>query len=182
MHTRNNSYYFYSHIILIVTYFILQERLHVPLERIQLPLPEESSFVVEAMDSIPSARVTTAQTRGRGKARVVPAEGGRGRGRGRGNGKKKATKEATGSTSGRGRGRGTKRKLVHNPTTAAATTASPTAPERGNNSEDYITALGSAHYWLFGDDQVANHRLPDLNEVVNDEMSEEIQITQNAPM
>jgi hypothetical protein len=41
MHT-----YFYKHIILIVTYFILQERLHVPLERIQLPLPEESSFVV----------------------------------------------------------------------------------------------------------------------------------------
>jgi hypothetical protein len=169
----------------------LQERLHVPLERIQLPLPEESSFVVQARDSIPSARVTTAQTRGRGRARVVPGEGGRGRGRGRGNGKKKAAKEATTAAastasptapSGRGRGRGTKRKSAATTTTAAATTASPTAPERGNNSEDYSTAPGSAHYWLFGDDQVANHRLPDLNEVVNDEMSEEIQITQNAPM
>jgi hypothetical protein len=123
--------------------------------------------------------VTTAQTRGRCKARVVPAEGGRGRGRGRGNGKKKAAKEATDSTSGRGRGRGTKRKSVDKPTTAAATTASPIAPAKGNNSEDYSTAPG---YWLFGDDQVANHRLPDLNEVVTDEMSGEIRITQNAPL
>jgi hypothetical protein len=129
--------------------------------------------------------VTTAQTRGRGKARVVPPEGGRGRGRGRGrgNGSKKAAREASGSTSGRGRGRGTKRKTADKPTIAAATTAeTTTAPARGNNSEDYSTAPGSAQYWFFGDDQVANHRLLDINEVVTDEMSEEIQITQNAPL
>jgi hypothetical protein len=53
-------------------------------------LPEESDFVAAAREAIPSAKVTTAQTRGglSGRGRGKASSAGAGRGTGRGNARK----------------------------------------------------------------------------------------------
>jgi hypothetical protein len=94
--------------------FVIQELAHFPLPRVQGPLPEESTFVVAARDSIPAPRATTTQNRGR--ARGTSSNMGRGRARGasnRGRGTSKAVLASDASTSqpsARGRAKGTKRK------------------------------------------------------------------------
>jgi hypothetical protein len=103
--------------------FVVQELAHFPLPRVQGPLPEESTFVVAARDSIPAPRATTAQNRGR--ARGTSSNRGRGRARGattsqppaRGRGRARGTSKvvpasdaSTSQPSARGREKGTKRK------------------------------------------------------------------------
>jgi hypothetical protein len=132
-----------------------------------------SDFVAAARDSIPTAktRVTTAQTRGRGRANAS-ARGGRGRSvafeRGRGN-KRKASRpdDSTTNTAGtsRGKARGGR----------GATTEE--EARRGTISEEnYNTGPGSFYHLLCGDDG-ARSAIPDLNENV----LEEVPISQNAP-
>jgi hypothetical protein len=81
----------------------LQEREHLPPSRVQGPLPDESTFVVQAREAMPAPRTTTAQTRSglvaRGRTRTTTttaqasAEGSsRGRRRGRAKGKKRQLK------------------------------------------------------------------------------------------
>lgn len=176
-----------------MVYLIGQEDMaNMPLPRVTNPLPEESSFVVAARDSIPAPRVTTAQTRGsvsargRGRGRVPSAglERGRGRGQGRGrSSKRKARTDVPPSSPttsqparGRGRGRSSKRK-------SNVLADDVLANDQVSEEIAYNTGPGSAYHLLFGDDQVRNRQrgLPDLNEIAQEDMSEEIQLTQNAP-
>jgi hypothetical protein len=61
----------------------LQAQAHFPVPRVQIPPPEESTFVVAAREALPATRITSAQNRGgltaRGRTNV---ETDRGRGRG----------------------------------------------------------------------------------------------------
>jgi hypothetical protein len=114
----------------------LQERAHLPPSRVKGPLPDESTFVVQAREAMLAPRTTTAQTRSglvaRGRARTTTtiaqasAEGsGRGRGSGRAKGKKKAAKDG-GSKPARGRGRGSSKRK-------ASTLDDAPIPETGTN-------------------------------------------------
>jgi hypothetical protein len=150
-----------------------------------------SDFVAAARDSIPTAktRVTTAQTRGRGRANAS-VRGGRGRSvaskRGRGN-KRKANRpdNSTNSTSrgkakgGRGGTRGCAEGTRGEETRGNIETTQTTEEEarRGTISEEnYNTGPGTAYHLLFGDDG-ARSAIPDLNKNV----PEEVQISQNTP-
>ena len=137
------------------------------------PIPQESSFVAAARESIPGPRVrlTTATARGRGKATKTTNTSGRGAGQGRG--------RNAGQSSGRGAGQGRGRKR---PTTEASSsgTAAPRAnPSDRSTRRNYKTGAGSAHHLLFGDDNQQNmQEIPDLN-APGDQV--EVPVTQNAP-
>ncbi|KAM0886359.1 hypothetical protein ACQ4PT_029736 [Festuca glaucescens] len=152
----------------------IEERAHFPPTRTHGPLPQESSFVQSARDSIPAAtvRITTASSRGnlrgRGRGRTsrahVPDDGQQAT-RGRGKGTRKRRSDASASTTEvvdgdiiRGRGRATRR-------------------------ASYNTGTGSAHYMLSGDDEQQRAAIPDLNAFVpvHNGEEEEVVVTQNAP-
>ncbi|KAM0882954.1 hypothetical protein ACQ4PT_031942 [Festuca glaucescens] len=152
----------------------IQERAHFPPTRTHGPLPQESSFVQSARDSIPAAtvRITTASSRGnlrgRGRGRTsrahVPDDGQQAT-RGRGKCTRKRRSDASASTTEvvdgdiiRGRGRATRR-------------------------ASYNTGTWSAHYMLSRDDEQQRAAIPDLNAFVpvHNGEEEEVVVTQNAP-
>jgi hypothetical protein len=115
------------------------------------PLPE-NAFIVESRETIPPTgqRVTTTSIRGNLRARG-----------GRAKGKKKAAEDG-GSKPARGRGRGSsKRKAVDDggskptrPSTPVEEHAEESQPEAESmRISTYPTGTGSAHWWLFGDEQ-----------------------------
>jgi hypothetical protein len=142
------------------------------MQRLLGPLPE-NAFVVEARETIPPARqrVTTASIRGSLRARG-----------GRASNKKKATEEG-GSKPARGRGKGSSKRKSAKGTTPPRPRTPPVdeqveASQPATDTSTYPTGPGSAHWWLFGDEQTqAGSLIPDLNE----DLQDEIQITQNAP-
>jgi hypothetical protein len=132
-------------------------------------LPDESSFVAAARESIPSTSVTTAQKRA---TTSTSADMGRGRGK-----SKKETPDAASTyagtsqpTIGRGIGSSKRRTCTYAP--------SQPATER-NRAKTYNTGPGSAHWLLFGDEQdgARHSNIPHLNA----DVLEKIQISQNAP-
>jgi hypothetical protein len=185
---------------LLTLFAILQAQAHFPVPRVQIPPPEESTFVVAAREALPATRTTSAQNRGgltaRGRTNVETHRGrGRGNvaGRGRGRGS-----DATTPQSPRGRGKGSKRKSK--PHDEGATSHAPASRAKGSKRKEqqqpiipdvpqheqenlddifsYNTGPGSTYYLMFGDDRARQTEptLPDLNQT-----AEEIQSTQNAP-
>lgn len=155
---------------------IFQEKGHIPINRTHGPLPEESSFVCAARDSIPQARirVTTANTRGSL----------RGRGRGRNSSNAGHSEEAT-RGSGRGKGKGRKRTIGATSSGTANVDDHNRAKGGATRRTTYNRGRGSAHYLLYGDDVQqtgqASHGndIPDLN--APGLAGEEIPVSQNAP-
>jgi hypothetical protein len=85
---------------------MLQANAHFPIPRVQIPLPEESTFVVAAREAFPPTRITSAHNRGGLTARGgTNVEADRGRGRGKGDGRDRGRgNDATTPQAPRGRG------------------------------------------------------------------------------
>jgi hypothetical protein len=93
----------------------MQSSEHFPLPRVQVPLLEESSVMVDARESLPPTRIISAQMREgmttRGRA-TSAAERGRGRGKRARRGRASVI-DSTTSQANRGRGKGSKRKQAN---------------------------------------------------------------------
>ena len=162
---------------------------HATLTRAEIPLPEESAFVVAARESIPEARsrLTTANNRGnlrgrgRGRSnstsRARAAKSGTSRENASGSGTTRENAGGSGTTRENGRGRTRTQKR-----TAEGSTSGTAAPPVVTRRRTYNTGPGSAHYLLFGDDgQQMAQTVPDLNAMPPDWNGEEIPISQSAP-
>ena len=150
----------------------------------------ESSFVAAARDEIPGTRTRVTTSSSRGNLRTA-----RSRGRGRGGNNSDAaqtgtandttaqTANATSTARGTGRGRRSSKRSAE-----ASTSTTHDVPNNGRSNTrrraTYNTGSGSAHYLLFGDENVGQQQnpVPDLNATVLPDLNEEeIQVTQNAP-
>uniref|UniRef100_A0A453S766 Uncharacterized protein n=1 Tax=Aegilops tauschii subsp. strangulata TaxID=200361 RepID=A0A453S766_AEGTS len=166
---------------------LTQERAYVSSYIAPGPLPEESTFVVDARDSIPQRRTTTTATntvrgaaRGRGVGRASEEqidETGTSSNAGRGNKRQKQNSNATG----RGGGGGGARGREGGRRGARGRGGREGARGRGGGN-GAATFPGQGLYNLFGPDgataatETTNAFIPDLNASV-----EEIPLSQHAP-
>ncbi|KAM0866609.1 hypothetical protein ACQ4PT_042520 [Festuca glaucescens] len=172
----------------------VEERAHVAPNRAHGPLPQESSFVQAARESIPQTRVrvTTATSRGnlrgRGRGRNSTAhvsnddhQPSRGRGRGR-NTTAHVGDDGQQPSSGQGRGK-RKKPQANSSCNVEIQEEVDRGAGRARGRGSYATGPGSAYYLLFGDGGQPT-TIPDLNAHVLPDLNagaEEVPVTHNAP-